>query len=508
MISEVEVLPTDRATARRLGSRYYFTGVPCKHGHIIKRITVSGSCTTCVNQASINWAKKQPAQRLAKYTEIYRGKKKGTIEAVDGRKSIEIAEIIERINSVHANKLTLLSGYKNTGDTAQFSCNEHGEFTGWVGNVLRGQGCPKCSLALRTGNTEDFIRRATDLHRGAYDYSKVKYTTAIKKVSIICKKHGVFIQSPMKHLAGQSCPTCAGVNPKAEQDMVSFIESLGVKVQKQTRQVIPPYEIDIWLPEFNIGIEHHGLYWHTESRQKGKHKKKWEAAEAIGIRLIQVFEDEWANQKEIIKARFAALVGRDAKIMARKTTIKILTFPEARDFLNARHIQGIGPSCMSYGLMYRENLVAVATFGRARSGGMIINGGNNWEVYRYASEGTVVGGFGKLLSAFIKEHKPQKINSYCDLRYGNGRVYQATGFVLDSITIPDYWWVTPSGKERIPRYKVQKHKLEKHPILSKYYSPEKTENEICTEAGWLKIYGVGNQKWVWNSLDIPHPNMV
>ena len=90
--------------------------------------------------------------------------------------------------------------------------------------------------------------------------------------------------------------------------------------------------------------------------------------------------------------------------------------------------------------------------------------------------------------------------SYCDLRYGTGTLYEKSGFTLHSITEPDYWWV-PKGKiERIPRYTVQKHKMAHvdHP-LNEYYAPHKSENQICGEAGWEKVHGVGNQKWVWAS---------
>jgi hypothetical protein len=31
----------------------------------------------------------------------------------------------------------------------------------------------------------------------------------------------------------------------------------------------------------------------------------------------------------------------------------------------------------------------------------------------------------------------------------------------------------------------------------KYYDINKTEKEICKEAGLEKILGVGNQRWIW-----------
>jgi 5-methylcytosine-specific restriction endonuclease McrA len=44
---ETKDLPKTRAEAKRLGSKYYFTGEPCKHGHIAPRKT-KGSCLECL----------------------------------------------------------------------------------------------------------------------------------------------------------------------------------------------------------------------------------------------------------------------------------------------------------------------------------------------------------------------------------------------------------------------------------------------------------------------------
>ena len=45
--------PTTREEAKKTGSKYYFTGQPCKHGHIALRKT-KGSCVDCLK---VEWAK-------------------------------------------------------------------------------------------------------------------------------------------------------------------------------------------------------------------------------------------------------------------------------------------------------------------------------------------------------------------------------------------------------------------------------------------------------------------
>lgn len=56
---------------------------------------------------------------------------------------------------------------------------------------------------------EEFIRRATNIHNGKYDYSDVVFMGTTTKVTIICPTHGMFQQTPMGHLSGRGCAKCA-----------------------------------------------------------------------------------------------------------------------------------------------------------------------------------------------------------------------------------------------------------------------------------------------------------
>lgn len=40
-------LPSTRSEAKETGSKWYFTGNPCPHGHVAPRMTTSGGCRTC-----------------------------------------------------------------------------------------------------------------------------------------------------------------------------------------------------------------------------------------------------------------------------------------------------------------------------------------------------------------------------------------------------------------------------------------------------------------------------
>ena len=61
-------LPKTRAEAKATGAKYYFTGEPCKHGHIAPRKT-KGTCVECLK---VEWA--QAAETRAEYFREYNRK--------------------------------------------------------------------------------------------------------------------------------------------------------------------------------------------------------------------------------------------------------------------------------------------------------------------------------------------------------------------------------------------------------------------------------------------------
>lgn len=88
--------PTTREEAKKTGSKYYFTGQPCKHGHIAIRKT-KGVCVECLK---VEWAKgnetraeyfKQYNQSEAgqKAKRVYYNKNKETVIARANARPIE-----------------------------------------------------------------------------------------------------------------------------------------------------------------------------------------------------------------------------------------------------------------------------------------------------------------------------------------------------------------------------------------------------------------------------------
>ena len=122
-------------------------------------------------------------------------------------------QFIEEAIKIHSNKYDYSKiQYLNINTKIIINCKKHGDFEQIASGHLRGYGCKKCgiesSINNRKSNTEEFINKCIIVHKDKYDYSKVKYINSKSKIIIICKEHGEFEQTPLKHLSGSGCNKC------------------------------------------------------------------------------------------------------------------------------------------------------------------------------------------------------------------------------------------------------------------------------------------------------------
>lgn len=64
-------LPRTRAEAKAIGSTHYFTGKPCKHGHVAKRFTCDGGCIECSREFQRKKYDANPEKARARVRKLY-----------------------------------------------------------------------------------------------------------------------------------------------------------------------------------------------------------------------------------------------------------------------------------------------------------------------------------------------------------------------------------------------------------------------------------------------------
>ena len=322
-----------------------------------------------------------------------------------------------------------------------------------------------------------------------------------------CKKCGnVFNVKVLGYLTESTnknlCRVCHPIEPivgptKLEMEFCDFLNELGVEYRKNCRSIITPNEIDFYLPDYNIGFELNGLYWHSEVQKPDKnyHLNKTVKCKENGVRLIHIFEDEWLFKQDIVKSRIKNILNKiDEKIYARKCFVLELDKTTVNEFMEKNHIQGKSIFKYAYGLYYNNELVSVMTFSKLRKNLGRNNEDGCYELIRFCNKlnTTVIGGASKLLKYFIKEKTPRQIISYADRRWSEGNLYENIGFNLSHESEPNYFYVI--GNKRHNRFAFRKSIL-----VKKYNCPQDmTERDFCIQKRWYRIYDCGTKVYILN----------
>jgi hypothetical protein len=245
------------------------------------------------------------------------------------------------------------------------------------------------------------------------------------------------------------------------------------------------YEIDIYLPELNLGFEMNGLYWHSEKfKEKNYHIEKTNHFRNLNIRIIHIWEDDWVYKTEIIKSQILNIINKTPnRIFARECVVKELNTKEITNFLNENHIQSKVKSILKLGLYKDDILVSVMSFdhfeGRKRMKD------NEWNLNRFCNlkNTNVIGGASKLFKFFIKNYTVNKVISYADLDWSEGKLYYKLGFNLVNTTKPDY------------KYIINGRRTHKSNFRKSNLKTELTESEYMRNKEIYKVYDCGKLKF-------------
>lgn len=301
-------------------------------------------------------------------------------------------------------------------------------------------------------------------------------------------------------------PTCEKCFPsqspgtsEAEKQIYEFVKSITVEeILVNNRNTLPSgLELDVYIPSKKLAIEFNGLYWHSELSGKSKsyHLLKTNECEELGIHLIHIFEDEWKNKRDIVKAKILSKFNKEKRIGARELTIKKIPSADKNKFLIDNHIQGKDNSSIHYGAFYNQELVSVITFMKPRRAlGNRTTEVGVFELVRFATSKPIVGILQKFIKAFKMDHSPTKLFSYADRRFTNSKnnIYNSVGFSWVSNTSPNYWYFKVGQCERKHRFSYRKSEA------VRVFSPHdtsKTEWEIMKENGYNRIWDCGNIKY-------------
>lgn len=306
-----------------------------------------------------------------------------------------------------------------------------------------------------------------------------------------CLVCGYQFENRVLHGTIKNCPKCYKQDYRSRRELVleQWLQSIGVVVEHGYR-IIAPYDIDLYLPEFKLGFEFNGLYWHCGLfHGKDYHKTKTELALQKGIKLYHLWEDE---SLEFCQSFILSVLGRKPKIYARCCEVKVL---DKSVLAKVSHRQSSARSSITVGLIYNGKVESEISF---------LNRGSYWENSRYVASDTyqIIGGFAKMLSYVkpILKQKHSKLITYCDRDLTpdyKDSVYIRNGFqfIKDSGCEMRYY-LLKSYKELprgvYPRQFFQKHKL----VNYDFYEEGLTEQENLAKICCFPVYNSGCWKYI------------
>jgi len=137
-------------------------------------------------------------------------------------------------------------------------------------------GCGICSHNILLKNENDLLTTNPDIAR-EWDYSKNKKKpdevmagSNIEKYWFICPKGHSYEATPLSRKKGSGCPICSMERHTSfpEKAIFYYMKKAFIDAKENYRSpFLGRKEIDIYLPEYKIGVEYDGVAWHKDSKR-------------------------------------------------------------------------------------------------------------------------------------------------------------------------------------------------------------------------------------------------
>jgi len=144
-----------------------------------------------------------------------------------------IEQFIEKAKKVHGDLYDYSKvKYINNRTKVEIICDKHGSFFQKPNSHIdSGYKCTNCCKTTKQ-TKEQVLDIFKNTHGDEYDYSKFEYINNLTKSTIICKKHGEFLQRPKQHRRGEGCPVC-GIEKSAKNGKGFFSEKRAEKNKEE-----------------------------------------------------------------------------------------------------------------------------------------------------------------------------------------------------------------------------------------------------------------------------------
>lgn len=226
------------------------------------------------------------------------------------------------------------------------------------------------------------------------------------------------------------CTICNNIKKSSsiiETELYEFIKSV------YKGNIINSYrdkqEIDIYLPELNLGFEFNGLYWHSDLfKEKRYHLNKTNYFKTKNIDIIHIWEDDWMNHKEIVKSSIKRKLNLLRIIDSNDCIINEINKRDSKFFLIENNLEKVNRSTIYIGLFYNNELVYINSFIRVNK---------KWILNLFCEKKDIKVSYGleKSIEYFIKNYLPQNLSININNDWHNEKILENLTINLDRISI-------------------------------------------------------------------------
>jgi hypothetical protein len=160
------------------------------------------------------------------------------------------------------------------------------------------------------------------------------------------------------------------------------------------------------------------------------------------------------NHPQKIAAIIHTKLGLNRRVFARNCELKKIPKELSENFLDEFHIMGSTQSAWNYGLFYKSELLAVASFSKGRKMNRLPSDKRSYELIRFCSRNgvTVTGGLSKIVRHFCTEKKAGDVMTYVDKQFSSGESFVKAGFERAGQTEPRSFLI---NKETFQRHTIK-----------------------------------------------------
>ena len=224
-----------------------------------------------------------------------------------------------------------------------------------------------------------------------------------------------------------------------EKEIQGMLNENNVQYCTHDRKILKGFELEFLIG--NVAIEFNGNQYHSETfgrKDKYYHYTKYKQCENQGIRLIQIFEDEYVDHKEQVNStiKHALMLNTSlTNVNGRDCSVVDINDSDAISFYYENAIMPLEDCDIWLGAFKRDEIVGVMGFKHTND--------RVWELTNYISNIRYKcrGVGGKIFSKFVSVFHPLTIKGTLDLRWGTrlkNNLYLSLGFKECEILEPQY----------------------------------------------------------------------